>query len=152
VRRDVRKKTQKAQKRKSVLFASRSLAFFAVDEDALEFLTAKGDTGGGGWRAEAGRRRAGGWRTEDYLLAWHGKRDILPLMDRIEINPAVCNGKPVIRNTRVTVQTVLSYLSAGDSVDEVLAAHPRLERADVLACLAYARRLSELHSTVALAS
>jgi uncharacterized protein (DUF433 family) len=70
-------------------------------------------------------------------------------MERIEINPAVCNGKPVIRNTRITVQTVLSYLSAGDSVDEVLAAHPRLTRDDVLACLAYARRLSELHTNVA---
>jgi uncharacterized protein (DUF433 family) len=73
-------------------------------------------------------------------------------MERIEINPAVCNGKPVIRNTRITVQTVLSYLSAGDSVDDVLTAHPQLERDDVLACLAYARRLSEIHSTVAIAS
>lgn len=71
-------------------------------------------------------------------------------MERIEINPAVCNGKPVIRNTRITVQTVLSYLSAGDTVDDVLAAHPRLTREDVLACLAYARRLSELHTNVAL--
>lgn len=70
-------------------------------------------------------------------------------MNRIEINPSVCNGKPVIRNTRITVQTVLSYLSAGDTVDEVLVAHPRLTREDVLACLAYARRLSELHTNVA---
>jgi uncharacterized protein (DUF433 family) len=73
-------------------------------------------------------------------------------VDRIEINPAVCNGKPVIRNTRITVQTVLSYLSAGDTTDDVLTAHPRLQREDVLACLAYARRLSELHTTVAFAS
>lgn len=73
-------------------------------------------------------------------------------MNRIEINPAVCNGRPVIRNTRITVQAVLSYLSAGDSLDDVLAAHPRLEREDVLACLEYARRLGEAHSTVALAS
>ena len=72
-------------------------------------------------------------------------------MERIEINPAICNGKPVIRNTRITVQAVLSYLSAGDSVDDVLVAHPKIERADVLACLEYARRLSELHSTVAIA-
>lgn len=62
------------------------------------------------------------------------------MLERIEIIPAVCNGKPVIRHTQITVQTVLSYLSAGDSVDEVLATHPRLERADVLACLADARR------------
>lgn len=71
-------------------------------------------------------------------------------MERIEINPAVCNGKPVIRNTRIPVQTVLSYLSAGDSIEDVLEAHPRLSREDVLACLAYARRLSELHTNVAI--
>ena len=71
-------------------------------------------------------------------------------MDRIEINPAVCGGKPVIRGTRVTVQTVLSYLSAGDQMEDVLEAHPRLSREDVMACLAYARRLSELHTTLAI--
>ena len=73
-------------------------------------------------------------------------------MNRIELNPEVCNGKPVVRGTRVTVQTVLSYLSAGDAVEEVLRAHPRLSREDVLACLEYARRLSDLHTTVELAS
>ena len=75
--------------------------------------------------------------------------DTLTDMERIEINPAVCNGRPVIRNTRITVQAVLSYLSAGDTVDDVLIAHPRLNREDVLACLAYARRLGELHTNVA---
>jgi len=71
-------------------------------------------------------------------------------MERIEINPSVCNGKPVIRGTRIPVQTVLSYLSAGDTLNEVMVAHPRLTREDVLACLAYARRLSELHTNVAM--
>jgi uncharacterized protein (DUF433 family) len=74
------------------------------------------------------------------------------LMDRIELNPEICNGKPVIRGTRVTVQTVLSYLSAGDSVDDVLLGYPQLTREDILACLEYARRLSDVHSTVRLAS
>jgi uncharacterized protein (DUF433 family) len=73
-------------------------------------------------------------------------------MNRIELSPAVCNGKPVVRGTRITVQTVLSYLSAGDTVDEVLRAHPNLSREDVLACLEYARRLSDLHTTVERAS
>lgn len=73
-------------------------------------------------------------------------------MTRIEINPAVCNGRPVIRGTRVTVDTVLGYLSAGDSVDDVLEAHPRIEREDVLACIDYARRLSSARSTLELAS
>lgn len=73
-------------------------------------------------------------------------------MARIEINPEVCNGRPVIRGTRITVDTVLGYLSAGDSVDDVLQAHPRIEREDVLACIDYARRLSSARSTVELAS
>ena len=77
---------------------------------------------------------------------------ILGPMNRIELNPAVCNGKPVVRGTRITVQTVLSYLSAGDSVDEVLRAHPALSREDVLACIEYARRLSAAHTTVEMAS
>jgi uncharacterized protein (DUF433 family) len=73
-------------------------------------------------------------------------------MNRIEFNPEVCNGKPVVRGTRIAVRTVLSYLSAGDAVEEVLRAHPRLSREDVLACLEYARRLSDVHTTVELAS
>ena len=73
-------------------------------------------------------------------------------MDRIELNALVCNGRPVVKGTRVTVQTVLGYLSAGDSIEDVLAAHPSLSREDVLACLDYARRIGDLHTTVALAS
>ncbi len=69
-------------------------------------------------------------------------------MNRIELNPEVCNGRPVVRNTRITVQTVLSYLSAGDGIDEVLKAHPQLQREDVLACLEYARRLGSTHTTM----
>ena len=71
---------------------------------------------------------------------------------RIEINPEVCNGRPVIRGTRITVDTVLGYLSAGDSVEDVMQAHPRLDRDDVLACIDYARRLSSARSTIQLAS
>ncbi len=67
-------------------------------------------------------------------------------MDRIESRPDVCNGKPVIRGTRITVRTVLSHLSAGDTMADVLEAFPCLEREDVLACLIYAARLGEVHS------
>ena len=73
-------------------------------------------------------------------------------MERIEVNPEICNGKPVIHGTRIAVQTILGFLSACDSVDDVLAGYPQLTRADVLACLDYARRLSEAHSIVRLAS
>ena len=75
-----------------------------------------------------------------------------PMSERIEINPAICNGRPVIRGTRVGVETVLAYLSAGDDIADILSAHPRVEREDVLACLEYARRLSAARSTVLLAS
>jgi uncharacterized protein (DUF433 family) len=71
---------------------------------------------------------------------------------RIELNPEICNGRPVIRGTRITVDTILGYLSAGDSADDVLQAHPGLEMADVLACIEYARRVSSARSTLQLAS
>jgi uncharacterized protein (DUF433 family) len=69
-------------------------------------------------------------------------------MNRIEIHPDVCNGQPVVRGTRITVQTILEYLESGDSVQEVLLGYPSLKREDVLACLGYARKLSKTHSTV----
>ena len=74
------------------------------------------------------------------------------MSDRIEINPEVGNGRPVIHNTRIGVETILAYLSAGDTTAEILGAHPRIEREDVLACIEYARRLSAARSTVLLAT
>ncbi len=73
-------------------------------------------------------------------------------MQRIELNPEVCNGRPIIRGTRITVHTVLGFLSAGDSIEDVLAGYPQFTRTYILACLDYARRLTEAHSTVRLAS
>ena len=72
--------------------------------------------------------------------------------NRIVIIPDVCNGRPVVRNTRITVQTVLEFLAAGDSVEEVLSEYPALTRVDVPACFDYASRLMGNHySVVALA-
>ena len=62
------------------------------------------------------------------------------MSERISINPDVCNGRPVVRGTRIAVQTVLEFLAAGDSVEDVLKEYPNLARADVLACLEYAAR------------
>jgi uncharacterized protein (DUF433 family) len=56
--------------------------------------------------------------------------------ERIVISPDVCNGRPVIRGTRITVQTVLEFLGAGDSIEEVLEEYRSLTREDVLACSA----------------
>jgi uncharacterized protein (DUF433 family) len=70
------------------------------------------------------------------------------MTDRIVINPDVCNGRPVVRGTRITVQTVLEFLAAGDSVEEVLEEYPSLTRADVQACLDYAARVMGNHFSV----
>ena len=53
--------------------------------------------------------------------------------ERIEINPEIMGGKPVIRATRIPVETVLRKLGAGMSVEAILADHPRLTREDILA-------------------
>lgn len=71
---------------------------------------------------------------------------------RIEINAEICNGRPIVAGTRITVETVLSYLSAGDTVDDIMVAHPVLSRDDILSCIDYARRLSAARSTVSLSS
>ena len=58
--------------------------------------------------------------------------------DRIEINPDVMLGKPVIRGTRIPVEFILRKLSQGAGEADLLDAYPRLTRADIRAALAYA--------------
>jgi uncharacterized protein (DUF433 family) len=70
------------------------------------------------------------------------------MSERIAIKSDVCNGRPVIRGTRITVQTVLEFLAAGDSIEDVLEEYPRLTRADVQACLDYASRVMGNHFSV----
>lgn len=60
------------------------------------------------------------------------------MTERIEINPSVMLGKPVVRNTRIPVELVLRKLSEGAAVADLLDAYPRLTEADIRACLAYA--------------
>ncbi len=62
----------------------------------------------------------------------------MPDLARITLDPAVMGGRPCIRGMRVTVGTVVGLVAAGRAVDEVLAAYPYLEAADVRAALAYA--------------
>lgn len=61
----------------------------------------------------------------------------------ITINPNICNGKPTIRNKRITAQTILEFLSNGDSVEEILSQYPTLTEEDVYACLKFATNLME---------
>ncbi len=61
--------------------------------------------------------------------------------DRIEINPQVMMGKPVIKGTRITVEMLLRKLAEGASEDDLLDAYPRLTREDVRAAIGYAADL-----------
>lgn len=66
------------------------------------------------------------------------------LRERITIDPEVCHGKPVIRGLRYPVESMLEYLAAGDSIDDLLAEFPELERDDLLACLQFATKVLKL--------
>ncbi len=58
--------------------------------------------------------------------------------DRIELNPAVLQGKPVVRGSRIPVEDILRKLSEGASEADLLDAYPRLTREDIHAALRYA--------------
>ncbi len=66
------------------------------------------------------------------------------LLERITIDPEINHGKPVIRGLRYPVETILELLSAGMTIDEILADFDDLERDDILAALAFAARLSQV--------
>jgi len=63
------------------------------------------------------------------------------LLERITVNPSIFGGKPIIRGRRLAVEHVLGMLAAGDTIETLLEGYPWLEREDILACLAYARRI-----------
>jgi len=63
------------------------------------------------------------------------------LLSRITVDPELCHGKPCIRGLRYPVESILEYLAGGDSVEQVLAEFPDLERDDILACLEFSRRM-----------
>jgi uncharacterized protein (DUF433 family) len=62
----------------------------------------------------------------------------MTIADRIEMNPKVMMGKPVIRGTRVTVELILRKLSEGAREADLLAAYPKLTREDIQAAIRYA--------------
>ena len=55
-------------------------------------------------------------------------------------DPSVMMGKPVVAGTRITVELILEKLSSGNTIEEVVEAHPRLTREGVLAALNFAAR------------
>jgi len=72
---------------------------------------------------------------------------VVSMSERIEINPRVCGGQPVIRGTRISVSTILEQLANGESWDSLLRGYPELKQADIQAALQYARD-SILHTEI----
>jgi uncharacterized protein (DUF433 family) len=66
---------------------------------------------------------------------------------RLQIDPNICHGKPVIRGTRVLVSTILGALSGGDSVEIVLEDYPNITRQDVEAALEFGSQLSDYQTS-----
>jgi len=69
--------------------------------------------------------------------------------DRIEVNPAVLVGKPVIKGTRISVELIMDRMADGWSMEDVLAAYPHISREDVLAALSFASELFKEETFVA---
>ena len=70
------------------------------------------------------------------------------IADRITIDDRICNGKPTIRNKRITVNTILGFLSSGDSREEILLQYPSLENEDIDGCLKFASELMNRNFTI----
>lgn len=72
--------------------------------------------------------------------------DTIPrqLAPRIEADPAILGGKPVIAGTRMSVELILEELASGYTCEDVLDAHPFLSVSDISAALAYAAHLASM--------
>ena len=64
--------------------------------------------------------------------------------DLITTNPDTMLGKPVVTGTRVTVQSIVERIAAGESVEEISESHPALDKEKVLAAIGYAARVLRL--------
>jgi uncharacterized protein (DUF433 family) len=60
------------------------------------------------------------------------------LLSRITIDPLICHGKPCVRGMRYPVSSILEYLAAGDTAEDILAEFTELEEEDIKACLMFA--------------
>ena len=70
------------------------------------------------------------------------------LTKRIAIDDSICNGKPIIRGLRITVQSILEYLGAGETEEEILAQFPDLVKEDIKACLQFASEMMNRSFTI----
>jgi len=71
-------------------------------------------------------------------------------VERVEVNPKIMLGKPVIRGTRIPVELILRKLGEGASTEDLLDAYPRLTSEDVQAALMYASHVLAREETISL--
>jgi uncharacterized protein (DUF433 family) len=65
----------------------------------------------------------------------------MSLLDRIELDPRICNGKAVVQGTRIPVSVILDQIASGDSWDDIVKGFPELKKEDIQAALLYASAL-----------
>ena len=63
------------------------------------------------------------------------------LLERITFNPEIFGGKPIIRGRRLAVEHILGMMASGDTAEVIIEGYPWLEKEDIQACIAYARRI-----------
>ena len=63
------------------------------------------------------------------------------IAERITISDDLCGGKPTIRGMRISVETILEFIGAGNSIEDILIAYPFLEHDDITACLQFASEM-----------
>ena len=68
------------------------------------------------------------------------------LLSRIQVNPTIFGGKPIIRGLRIAVEHILGMLAAGDTPEMILHEYPFLEPEDIQACLLFAHRSWEVET------
>lgn len=74
------------------------------------------------------------------------------ILNRIIIDPAVCKGKPTFRHKRIAVETILEFLSAGESTAEILRQYPSLDAEDIRAALEFATELMRRNYEIRMAT
>jgi uncharacterized protein (DUF433 family) len=65
----------------------------------------------------------------------------MSLLDRIELDPRICNGKAVVQGTRIPVSVILDQIASGESWDDIVKGFPELKKEDIQAALLYASAL-----------
>ena len=70
------------------------------------------------------------------------------LLNRIETNPNIMFGKPVIKGSRLTIEIILEKLAGGETEDDILEEYPFLKKEDIRAALLYAAKTLSLEEVM----